>query len=157
MTSISQSGISIDLLTGWEAKFRRSGNDPDVVSAQETHPGDQYSVVHLSNFSLPADSGDYGSGAVEIMRSPDVLVVLTEFGPSSVGTAMFAAHGLPSLTPADFDPNRLQRVLVGQAGAQKFFTIGGRAFGLYVVLGSYTRRFRTAAMINQLIRGIKIK
>ncbi len=156
MTSIAQSGISIDLVPGWEARFQRSGASPDAVSAQSLQGGDQYSVVHLSNFSLPPDSGDYGSGAVEIMRTADVLVVLTEFGPASVGTPMFASQGLPRIVPADFDPNRLQRVLAGQAGAQKFFTVSGRAFGIYVVLGSYNRRFRTTAMINELIRGIVI-
>lgn len=100
-------------------------------------PGSQTSpIVHVANFALPADRGDYGSGAVDVMGPRNVFMVLTEFGPDSVGTALFAPVGLPRrLAPNSFSPNALQRRLPNQLGWQHFFTQAGRAFGLFVVLG----------------------
>jgi hypothetical protein len=43
---------------------------------------------------------------------------------------------MPRPELADFAPNALQRRLPGQLGVQRFFTSNGRAFCLYVVLGS---------------------
>ena len=35
-------------------------------------------VLHAASFALPAERGDYGSGAVEVMGGSDVLVCLLE-------------------------------------------------------------------------------
>ena len=71
------------------------------------------------------------------MRSPDVFVVLFEYGPESLGTPLFAAQGVPARRRADmFGSKRLQRPLPGQLGCQRFFTANGRPFCLYVVAGS---------------------
>ncbi len=113
-------------------------------------------MVHVANFPLPPDVADYGGGAVEIMTNRDLLVVLCEFGPSSVGQALFAAPGMPHLTPDDFGTQSMQRVIEGQGGAQKFFTEAGRPFCLYVVLGSYARRSRTVPLVNDVIDAITI-
>jgi len=52
-----------------------------------------------------------------------------------------ASVGLPTeLRPDDFSPHRLPRRLLGQGGTQRFFQVGGRAFGLYFVLDAYRRR-----------------
>lgn len=94
-------------------------------------------LLHLANFVLPIDRGDYGSGAVEIMDRGGILIVLMEFDRSSTGTALFAAGGIPhDLDVADFSGDSLQRRLPGQAGTQQFFHVGDRAFVVYVVLGS---------------------
>lgn len=107
-----------------------SGGEPDAPGSR-SNP-----IVHVANFALPADRGDYGSGAVDIMGSQHLLMVLTEFGPESVGTPLFAPVGLPrTLEPGAFSPNALQRRLPNQLGYQHFFTHAGRAFSLFVVLG----------------------
>ncbi|MEI7592270.1 MAG: hypothetical protein WCK41_03520 [Actinomycetes bacterium] len=161
MTVIAQSGIQVDLPAGWEGRIQRG---PDLIAPAGgalndgllANGGRFYTVVHAANFALPTEVADYGGGAVEVMGRKDLLVVLCEFGPESVGQPMFASAGLPTVTANDFGTQSMQRVIEGQGGCQKFFTVQGRAFCLYVVVGSYLRRFRTVPLINELIRGITI-
>ncbi|MBX3314828.1 MAG: hypothetical protein KF906_10950 [Actinobacteria bacterium] len=106
-------------------------------------------VVHLGNFPLPGDRGDFGSGAVDVMTDLDVLLVLAEYGPECAGTALFSHQGIPTrLTPNMFSASALQRTLPGQAGCQVWFTAEDRAFCLYAVLGrqSNARRVLPAAV-----------
>lgn len=105
-----------------------------VVTDARTFP-----VVHAANFALPADRGDFGSGAVDVMGQEGVLIVLVEYGDEAVGTPLFATNGLPLPEPNQFRPESLQRRIPGQLGYQRFFTEAGRAFCSYVVLGSAAR------------------
>ncbi len=150
MARISGHGVSVDLPAGWEADFFRRdqapasiGGDPDEVVT---------TVVHLANWPLPPERGDFGGGAVEIMRRDDVLVVLFEYGPAEAGTALFSDPEVPwPLSPEDFDPNRMQRPLAGQAGLQRFFSVNGRPFCLYVVLGGAARSAESVPVINGVL------
>ena len=66
-----------------------------------------YPVAHFATFPLPEDVGDFGGGAVTLMRPDDIFVVLFEYGPESLGTALFARQGMPrSLSTDDFRPYR---------------------------------------------------
>jgi hypothetical protein len=47
-------------------------------------------------------------------------------------------------------------VIKGQAGAQFFFSDAGRAFCLYVVLGSYARRGALVPKVNAVLAGVRI-
>ncbi len=119
--------VALALRPGWEGRILRREAAPD---------GEQtYAVVHLATFPLPEQRGDFGAGVTELMRSPDVLVVLFEYGPESLHSPMFAAQGLPRLRADMFSSTRLQRPLPGQLGCQLFFTEGQRPFCLYVVAG----------------------
>ena len=60
------------------------------------------------------------------------------------------------LVADDFSPEALQRRLSGQAGAQRFFRIGERAFGLYVVLGSHRQAGLLVREVNRSLEGITI-
>lgn len=120
------------------------------------HGGVSMPVMHLANFPLPSDRGDFGSGAVDIMRFDNVFVALAEFGPESVGAPLFERQGLPVVRAEDFDPNQMQRPLAGQSGAQYFFTHQGRAFVLYVALGSHARRRELVPEVNQLLANVQI-
>ncbi|HSP37311.1 MAG TPA: hypothetical protein VLR26_06125 [Frankiaceae bacterium] len=114
-------------------------------------------VLHACTRTLPEDRGDYGSGAVELLGADDVFVSLLEFGPESVGTALFARQGLPRPLPLNsFSPTRLQRTLPGQSGLQIFFTDNGRAFCLYVVLGAHSRRVSLLPKAEQLVTSLAI-
>lgn len=159
MTKLSQSGVDVDLQQGWEARFRSRPATAQGNQDWRTIPdfaGHNYTVLHVANFAVPSGAGDFGDGAVDIMGSKDVLITLCEYGPESLGTALFAAQGFPTLTIDDFGTTTMQHHIEGQGGCQKFFTINGRAFCLYVVLGSYVRRFRTVPLVNEVIRGIVI-
>lgn len=152
MTRLAASGLSIELPPGWEAEiYRRSA---DAAFGLLSHGETAHSVLHAGNFPLPPDRGDFGSGAVEIMRADEVLIVLFEHHPSGVGTPLFRHEGLPiPLDIADFDREMMQRPLSGQAGLQRFFTAAGRAFCLYVVLGSALNRSlvdQANALLTQL-------
>lgn len=154
-------GVRARLPAGWEARAnlltptapRVAGPNMRTPSAGEvTKP-----FFHLANFALPPQRGAFGTGAVERMRSNNMLVVLFEYASSSLGTALFAPQGLPrSLRPSQFHPKALQRILPGQAGFQAFFTEAGRAFSLYVVLGSYQGATTLVPQINQVLGGISI-
>jgi hypothetical protein len=114
-------------------------------------------IVHLANFALPEERGDFGSGAVELMGDRDVFVVLFEYEPEAARTALFKTRGIPrTLTAADFDPTMLRRGIAGQAGYQTFFNEAGRAFCLYVVLGSSAARNRLIKLVNSVLATVQI-
>lgn len=147
MAVLRHAHLEVDLPMGWEGRgFARK----EEVSGEHT-----YTVLHLANFALPTRVEDYGGGAVEAMRSRDAFVSLLEFGPESVGTPLFARQGLPTVAMTDFDPNLLQRGIPGQSGLQTFFTVGGRPYCLYVVLGAHLMRARLAPELNRVLRGLR--
>jgi hypothetical protein len=148
MTALRAHGLEVRTLPGWEARIHRR---PPTVEGETTH-----AVMHAANFPLPAERGDFGTGAVERMRGDDVLVVLVEYDEPSVHTALFANHGLPRPHAEDFDPRKLQRTLAGQSGGQWFFNTGDRAFCLYIVLGNHHRRARLVPHVHRLLDQLAI-
>jgi hypothetical protein len=176
---LSGYGITTTLLPGWEGRIMKraepqvgqaNGPSPAFVAPPSnggTRTGDDtsgsspertYPIVHLATFALPDDRGDFGSGAVELMGTDDLFITLFEYGPESVGQAMFQRQGLPrKLTANDFNPNGLQRTITGQSGAQVFFTEGNRAFCLFVALGSHSNRAALASKANAALATITIQ
>lgn len=161
MPSLRGHDVRVTLPAGWDGRItvRRDGapealhtaGGPVVFTAQPQP------VVHIANFALPEERADFGNGAVELMGDRDVLVVLFEYEPSAVTEPLFATHGLPRpLTAGDFDPSMLRRGLAGQAGHQSFFQESGRAFCLYVVLGSSARRARLIPLVNTVLASVQI-
>lgn len=122
------------------------------------HPEERtYPIAHFANFALPPDVADYGSGAVELMTAKNLFIVLLEFGPESVGKALFARQGLPRrLLPDVFTPNQLQRTIRGQGGYQTFFTEAGRPFCLFIALGSYANRSALVREANAVLAATTI-
>ena len=151
---VKAAGIEVGVPSGWDAEIYQRDSDfaPQSGPGAVTRP-----VVHLGTFPLPPARGDFGSGAVEIMGSDDLLVVLFEYGPDSADTALFSKKGIPRVAAADFGPNNMQRPIAGQSGAQYFFNEAGRAFCLYVALGSHGRRNELVPEVNQVLAGIRIE
>ena len=154
-------GIELDLPRGWEGRLNRRDPDPAAPEARSAAPAAaddrRPMVVHAANFPLPVELGDFGGGAVEAMRNVDLYLSLFEYGPESVGTALFSAQGLPRpLRNDEFDPFTMRTPLPGMSGVQRFFTEAGRAFSLYVVLGSHLRRYRTVPVVNQVLGSVRI-
>lgn len=151
MSRIQRSGISVDVPTGWDGQI--DGGGFTQLASGAVSP----TLVHISSFPLPAERGSFGSGATELMNTDDILIVLFEYQPESAGTPLFAAEGMPrQLHPADFDRDALQRALVGQSGVQRFFTESGRAFCLYVVLGSHIDRAELVPRVNAVLSSVEI-
>jgi hypothetical protein len=114
-------------------------------------------VAHFATFPLPADVADFGGGAVTLMGPSDIFAVLFEYGPESVGKALFARQGMQrSLTPSDFRPTLLRRGLGGQSGTQWFFSEAGRPFTFYAVLGSHARRGVLVPRLNELLAALTV-
>lgn len=130
MRQLAAYGVSVGVRTGWECRILRRSEE-GTPEAEKTH-----TVVHLANFPLPEQRDDFGGGVTATMRASDVLVVLFEYGPESLGKKLFEPVGVPRVTPSMFGPLRLQRPLPGQVGCQLFFTANNRPFCLYVVAGS---------------------
>jgi hypothetical protein len=147
-------GVDVDVPRGWDGEIyrRRPGVKPLGGAAEQTN-----AVLHLGSFPLPSGRGDYGSGAVEVMRPDDVFVALFEFGSDSVGKALFSSVGIPTVSAHEFAPHTMQRPLPGQSGAQYFFTSSGRAFCLYVALGSHARRRELVPEINRILGSLRLE
>lgn len=140
-------GIGLRMPQAWDARLYRREAD----EGEQTFP-----ILHAGTFPLPNNRGDYGSGAVDVMRATDVLVSLVEFEPEAAGRPLFSRRGIPRVRPEDFNPQALQRTIPGQSGCQYFFHHEGRAFCLYVVLGSHARRTVLARRANELIAGLEL-
>ncbi|MDQ6784843.1 MAG: hypothetical protein M3063_15695 [Actinomycetota bacterium] len=187
VTTISGYGITATLPAAWEGRITKlapvapaaaagraidAGRVQAAAVATGTAPGTSAPAaslatapqaevtlpfLHLANFPLPPSRGAFGTGAVELMKGTDSLIVLLEYSVDSLGTALFAPAGAPRvLYPREFHPRALQRILAGQAGYQAFFTESGRPFSLYVVLGSLAQAVTSVPGVNRVLAGLRI-
>lgn len=149
MPLISAHRIEMSLRSGVEGRiFRRTPPEGAVA-----HP-----VVQAATFPIPPRTGDFGSGAVESMRPGDVFLTLVEVGSQYAGSALYRHPRMPrQLLPEEFSTHRMKLPLPGQCGGQWFFTENGRAFNLYVVLGSFAARRRLVPTANEILLGITIE
>lgn len=138
---------------GASGAIATGGDTGTLTSPERTYP-----VLHVANFAMPDDRGDFGSGAVQLMGSDNLFITLFEFGPESVGAELFATQGLPrELTPNQFSPGALQRTITGQSGLQIFFTEANRAFCLFIALGSHENRAALTKLANAALATITIE
>ena len=157
-------GLTADAPRGWHvAVTRRPGSEP-AEPAQPSTPGARAvaapeadvtrPVLHACTRTMPADRGDFGSGAVDLLGPDDIFIALVDYGTEVADQGLFEKQGLPRLAPSQFGPNRMQRPLPGMSASQHFFSSGGRAFCLFTVLGSHARRMatvpRAAALVSTL-------
>ncbi|MGO8872070.1 MAG: hypothetical protein ACLQPH_11840 [Acidimicrobiales bacterium] len=148
MPVLGAHGINAPLPDGFEGR---------IFVRESTGGVTAYPVAHFATFPLPPEVGDFGGGAVNLMRNTDIFAALFEFGPESLGKRLFARQGMPrSLGTGDFRSTVLRRGLSGQSGTQWFFTEAGRPFTLYVVLGSHALRATLVPRVNQLIGGLVV-
>jgi hypothetical protein len=163
MTDLVAHGIEVTLPSGWEGRlFRRPSAGEVSASAADGPPAPAgettHAVLHVSTIALPIGVGDFASGAVEKLGNDDALIVLFEYDPASADQPLFRAEGIPrGLRPDEFSPGVLQRSIRGQAGAQIFFHDSGRAFCLYVVLGSFANRRTLVPAVNRVLATLTIE
>ena len=164
MSDLVAHGIEVSLPAGWEGRLFRRPVAGEVASADAHVEGvpaapqeTTNAVLHASTIPVPPGVGDFASGAVDKLGPDDVFVVLFEYDPESAGTALFRQQGIPrTLTVDDFSPNVMQRAVRGMAGVQKFFNDQGRAFCLYVVIGSFARRKALVEKVNAVLATLTI-
>ena len=157
MVALAAGGVSIDLPKGWDAQIRSVERPlaPSSTTAARDHTGGP-SILHAATLPLPAERGDYGSGAVELMGGSDILICLLEHEAAAAGTALFRRQGVPRLDPDRFSPQSMQRAIAGMAGTQHFFQVGGRPFCLYVVVGSWATRGPLVRTADAVVRSLQI-
>lgn len=154
-------GLSVGLLPAWEGRIYRRLVGPEGArtarpaaagwAGEASHP-----VLHLANFPLPPNRGDFGTGAIERMGAAGIFISLLEFGPDCLGTALYSPSGLPSIKPGQFSPSGMQRQVAGQAGFQYFCTIGNRPFCLYVVIGSHRNVVAMTKQVNAVLDQLEV-
>lgn len=155
---ISAYGLSCAALPGWDIRIeQRAQSTVPAPGSDLPMGGFVHPILQAGTSAMPALRGDYGSGYVERMTPADVFVCLGEFDPEAGAEAMFD-DGMPAaLRPSDFHPDAQQRVIAGMCGTQRFFTTGGRAFCLYVVLGSWLQRKALTATANSLLATVRVE
>jgi hypothetical protein len=151
MSRLTRSGVSVELPPGWEGTARGGRGElaPDGSRERLT--------LQVASFPIPPEMATFGADAVATMRRDDVLVVLFEYGPESANTPLFAHQGIPTLEPSMFSRDALHRAVPGQSGMQHFFTRRGRAFCLYVVLGSHIDRADLVPKANTIVRTLEFE
>jgi hypothetical protein len=162
VTTLGAFGISTSLPAGFEGRvFRRPAHGEVAAAAADGQPAPAgqvpQAIMHAATIPLPPDVGDFASGVVQKLGTADVIVVLFEYAPESIDQPLFGRRGVPRMVAADdFSPSVLQRTVTGQAGLQVFAQEAGRAFCLYVVIGSYARRADLVAEVNALLATLVI-
>lgn len=157
MGKLDAYGMSAKPPMGWDGEIYRRAPEPPPFSTQQVEPASPTPILHLANFPLPAERGDYGGGAVELMGRGGIFIAILEHELAEAGNALFAGKGVPwPLAADDFDPNQMQRPISGQAGCQRFFTASGRPFCLYVAIGSYRTRALLVGEVNAALDSVEL-
>jgi hypothetical protein len=162
VTTVAAHGLRARLPARWEARLYLRAR-PDEPAWRSVHP-DAYGsteesrnpVLHLANFALPPDRGDFGSGAVELMGADHAFVAVLEYDREEADRALFTARGLGRPALGEFAPNALQRRLPGQLGWQRFCTEHGRPFCVYAVLGSRRHAARLVDEVGEVLDGVTV-
>lgn len=150
MSVLSSEGISVVLPPGWDGEI---GHESTMEDGSVRNV-----VAHFASFPLPASRGDFGGGAVDLMGPGDAFIALFDYGRQSAGTVLFSAEGAPaSIEAGHFDRSVLQKPLPLQSGVQRFFTAGGRALCLYIVVGSHIDRAEVLPAINSFLSTLTIR
>jgi hypothetical protein len=147
--ALSAHGIAANLPAGFEGRiFVR-----ESVGAEISRP-----VAQFATFAIPEGIGDFGGNTDTNLGPSDIFAVLFEYGPESVGTALFAVQGVPSgLTTKDFLPYVMRPGVGGSLGIQRFFTASGRPFMFYARLGSLQQQVVLVQKVNQLLSNLNIQ
>ena len=154
MARISAHGITADPPAGWDAVIYRRPAQPHGRVGQALHaaPETPLPILHLANFALPPERGDYGGDIMARMRPGAVFVSILEHDPADADTPLFAGRAATwPLGPDDLNPNALPRRFDGGAGHQSFFVAAGRPYCLFVVIAGYPQRVRLAALANEAL------
>ena len=164
---LAGAGIAAEVPAGWDARiYTRPLAAPEVLPQPGPSPFRRPAAasggsagLHAASFPLPPSDGDFGTGATSSMPAGGAFLSLLEYEVGAglrPGVGLFAPRGAPGgLEPGDFAPETMLRPRPGQAGAQRFFTAGGRPFCLYAVLGRAAERGGALDDLNRLLASLR--
>jgi hypothetical protein len=146
---LSKQGISVDLPSGWEGRAFVPEAPPPALT---------FPVLHAANFAMAPDNSSYAGRLAADMDAAGTLFSLVEFDPALAGDALFEEGRLPiALRLDDLNPSALQVRRPGHAGAQRFFAAAGRAFCLYVVVGTGDDAAGNLRALNTVLATLRIE
>ena len=147
MVRLAGHGLAVEVHPGWEARVWQ----PDV--AAPAVPG---AVVRLANFPLPVTKNTYAAEVADDLRPGDVLVSLVELDPALADRGLYAGQGVPRVRADELDPRAIQAAGPGRLGVQRFFSLHGRAFGLYVMVREGPRLELSLRALNASLRSLTV-
>lgn len=150
MTVLADHGISIDVPAGWEARMSVPDLAPPAVNLPVLHMADyRLATTRQSSYAIET------AAAME-KRTGGVIVSLIEFGSELANMGLYAPQGAPTLHPRDLDGRALQIPRDDQGGVQRFFSLSGRAFSLYVVASLDRGTERRLAAVNGTLASLQV-
>jgi hypothetical protein len=149
VSTLASHGISIVVPTGWEGRFFV----PDVPPPAVNLP-----VLHLTDVVLTHERSSFAPELAARAGGTGVLVALLEFEHTLADKGLYAPQGLGlPLERERFHPRALQLPSRVQEGHQRFFSSHGRAFCLYVVLGTGRGAERRLRTVNDALASLRIE
>jgi len=148
MKEVQAHGLAMSVDRGWEARIWMPAEPPPA----ENHP-----VVRLANFALPETADTYAEDVVDALRPGEIVASLVEFSPRLADRGLYASQGMPRFGIDDLDPRALQRHLPGRFGLQRFFSMRGRAFSLYVIARDGDGLAASLRALEAQLRGVAVR
>jgi hypothetical protein len=143
MPVIQGHGIEADLPDGWSGRIYR-----EILALPERLGP----VTHVGNFAIPMNAVGVAADMMDQVTPGRVACVCMEYVPDDVvqpGAGLFAPQGFPApFSVTDFDPSTMRAQRPGQAGVQRFFSIGRRPMMLYAVVAEGDRAAGAVDALN---------
>ncbi len=140
-------GLRIDLPPGWDGRFLR--------------PSSSLVAVQAADAPIDTDDDELGERTTDVLPPGACFFSLTEYLAGSgvvPGRGPFRQRGIDlPLDPTEFSPKRVAHFRPGLSATQQSFTLGGRAFTLYVVIaGERSERRRQLLTVDHVLRSLKV-
>ena len=148
MVTIADHGLSMRVATGWEARMWV----PDLPA-----PAINLPVVRLTNHAMATTRNTYAVEESERLRTSQVVVSLVEFDSALADVGLYEPQGVPDFSANDLDPRALQRAQEGRAGLQRFFSVNGRAFSLYVMAREGPGLAKTIRELHDILTSLVVE
>jgi hypothetical protein len=149
MTRLSSRGIAITVPRGWEGRIFV----PDLAP-----PAINLPILHLTDTVLTTERSSYAPELAARAGGAGILVALLEFDHRLADVGLYEPQGLRlPLARERFHQKALQFPSRVQEGHQRFFSEGGRAFCLYVVLGTGPGVDRRLDQANRALASLEIR
>ena len=167
MTDLAAHGIEVSLARRAGKAGCSNGRSPArsraaAADGAPAAPGrdDERGACTSPTIALPPGTGDFASGAVDKLGSDDVLDRALRVRRRRASTQPLFKRSGPAARrspPTTSAPTCCSAPIRGQAGVQRFFQDQGRAFCLYVVIGSFARRQQLVKRVNDVLGTLTIE
>jgi hypothetical protein len=148
MVTVRGHGLAVHIAAGWEARMWL----PDLPPPAINRP-----VVRVANFALPASRDTYADDVADRLEPGGVVASLVEFEAGLASHGLYASEGVPTFGERDLDPRAVQVQGDGRVGLQRFFSVEGRAFSLYVIGRRGPRLARALRDLGVMLRTLAVE